>query len=357
MLRPMFERFTDRARYALVLSQDEARLLGHSFIGTEHILLGLIHEGRGAAAKALESTGSFLEPTRDTVAEIIGPSADRGVSGAPFTPRSKKVLELSLQECLSLGHTDIGTEHLLLGLLREGEGVGAQVLTRLGVDAEELRRRVFALLGEEPRSAPRREEPFMDRPASASALSSRWAAVSPQPRLPSQTCILCGRDLWETQLYVSGEIARVCDECVSAAYELIRNARTADEGPELVMPPRVFGDVPDTEAAGQIAMAFRQAFKGTDTADQNLHLEDAESLRPYRDEAASRSMVRVLGCGVGGIRFLTSDSAQVRFTLELTGGGSFPFVGLAVRQEGRWKVSRETQADLLRRGGLQMPDV
>ncbi len=130
----MFERFTDRARRVVVLAQEEARLLNHNYIGTEHILLGLIHEGEGVAAKALESLGISLEAVRAQVEEIIGHGGPAPSGHIPFTPRAKKVLELSLREALQLGHNYIGTEHILLGLIREGEGVAAQVLVKLGAD-------------------------------------------------------------------------------------------------------------------------------------------------------------------------------------------------------------------------------
>ncbi|MCU1492926.1 MAG: ATPase domain protein [Acidimicrobiaceae bacterium] len=142
----MFERFTDRARRVLVLAQEEARLLNHSFIGTEHILLGLIHEGEGLAAKALESLGISLEAVREKVEETIGPAGSAPTGSPPFTPRAKKVLELSLREALQLGHNYIGTEHMLLGLVREGEGVAAQVLQSLGADLPRVRQQVIQLL-------------------------------------------------------------------------------------------------------------------------------------------------------------------------------------------------------------------
>ncbi len=142
----MFERFTDRARRVLVLAQEEARLLNHNFIGTEHILLGLIHEGEGVAAKALESLGVSLEAVREKVAETIGPAGSSTTGSPPFTPRAKKVLELSLREALQLGHNYIGTEHMLLGLVREGEGVAAQVLVSLGADLPRVRQQVIQLL-------------------------------------------------------------------------------------------------------------------------------------------------------------------------------------------------------------------
>ncbi|MBO0702148.1 MAG: ATP-dependent Clp protease ATP-binding subunit [Candidatus Dormibacteraeota bacterium] len=142
----MFERFTDRARRVLVLAQEEARLLNHNFIGTEHILLGLIHEGEGVAAKALESLGISLEAVREKVEETIGPAGSSTTGSPPFTPRAKKVLELSLREALQLGHNYIGTEHMLLGLVREGEGVAAQVLVSLGADLSRVRQQVIQLL-------------------------------------------------------------------------------------------------------------------------------------------------------------------------------------------------------------------
>src|SRR5664279_858076 len=142
----MFERFTDRARRVVVLAQEEARLLSHSYIGTEHILLGLIHEGEGVAAKALESLGISLEAVRNQVEEIIGQGGTSPSGHIPFTPRAKKVLELSLREALQLGHNYIGTEHILLGLIREGEGVAAQVLVKLGADLSRVRQQVIQLL-------------------------------------------------------------------------------------------------------------------------------------------------------------------------------------------------------------------
>ena len=142
----MFERFTDRARRVVVLAQEEARMLNHNYIGTEHILLGLIHEGEGVAAKALEALNISLEAVRSQVEEIIGQGQQAPSGHIPFTPRAKKVLELSLREALQLGHNYIGTEHILLGLIREGEGVAAQVLVKLGADLNRVRQQVIQLL-------------------------------------------------------------------------------------------------------------------------------------------------------------------------------------------------------------------
>jgi ATP-dependent Clp protease ATP-binding subunit ClpC len=159
----MFERFTDRAHRTLALAREEARALHHGGVGTEHLLLGLLQEGDGVAAKALESLGISLETVRQQVEEIIGQGQQTPSGSIRFSPRAKKVLELSRREALQLGHHYIGTEHILLGLIREGEGVAAQVLVSLGADLGTVRQRVIQLLhgyqgGEEPetgRAAPR----------------------------------------------------------------------------------------------------------------------------------------------------------------------------------------------------------
>ena len=151
----MFERFTDRARRVVVLAQEEAKMLNHNYIGTEHILLGLIHEGEGVAAKALESLGISLDAVREQVQDIIGQGQQQPTGHIPFTPRAKKVLELSLREALQLGHNYIGTEHILLGLIREGEGVAAQVLVKLGADLNKVRQQVIQLLSAATRARSR----------------------------------------------------------------------------------------------------------------------------------------------------------------------------------------------------------
>ncbi len=142
----MFERFTDRARRVVVLAQEEARMLGHDYVGTEHILLGLIHEGSGVAAHALESLGITTEAVRQQVEEIAGRGHATPTGHIPFTPQAKTALQLALREAMHLGHTYIGTEHILLGLIREGQGPAAQVLAALGADQNRVRQQVIALL-------------------------------------------------------------------------------------------------------------------------------------------------------------------------------------------------------------------
>jgi ATP-dependent Clp protease ATP-binding subunit ClpC len=187
----VFERFTDRARRVVVLAQEEARLLNHNYIGTEHILLGLANEGEGIAARALQSLDVALADVRHQVVQLIGRGTGEATGHVPFTPRAKKVLELSLREALTLGHNYIGTEHLLLGLVREGEGVGAQVLKRMGADVEPVRRAVAGLLSgysepEVPEAEPQEAGP---------------PAAEKEPRCPR-----CGRLLAETAAYRSLEI-------------------------------------------------------------------------------------------------------------------------------------------------------
>lgn len=160
----MFERFTDRARRVTVLAQEEAKMLNHNYVGTEHILLGLIREGKGIATKALESLDISLEAVREQVQDIIGQGQQRPTGHIRFSPRAKKVLELSLREALQLGHNYIATEHILLALIHDDESVGTQVLVKLGVDLHQVREQVISLLsGSKPAS---KQPPTVDVSAS-----------------------------------------------------------------------------------------------------------------------------------------------------------------------------------------------
>jgi ATP-dependent Clp protease ATP-binding subunit ClpC len=169
----MFQRFTDRARRVVVLAQHEARTLDHDYIGTEHILLGLIDEGRGVAATALTSMGISLEEMRQAVQDSIGRGAQPPESGhIPFTPQAKKVLELSLRESMQLGHEYIGTEHILLALIREGGGA-AQLLVRAGVDLDRARQQVVELLYGHREAGPAAAPP----PAAADDITGRLISI------------------------------------------------------------------------------------------------------------------------------------------------------------------------------------
>ncbi len=177
----MLERFTDQARRAVVLAEEEARMLDHNWIGTEHLLLGLIREGDGVAARALESLGISLQPVRQEVEEITGRGQQVPSEQIPFTPRSKKVLELSLRESLQLGQDHVGTEHILLGLIREGDGVAAQVLVRLGADLNRVRQQVIELVSDpRPQSGrrpPREVVPVIWMQVRLDVVEGRLAAV------------------------------------------------------------------------------------------------------------------------------------------------------------------------------------
>jgi ATP-dependent Clp protease ATP-binding subunit ClpC len=231
----MFERFSDRARHVLVLAQQEARMLDHNFIGTEHLLLGLVREGEGGAARGLASLDVTLEAVRANVRERVGPTGSAPAGSPPFTPRSKKMLELSLREALQLGHRSIGTEHLLLGLLRGGDGVGNEVLTSLGVDRSVLRARALMQAEATARAGP------SDVPEGAAGHTMRQLTAGGQvrafPMAVGDLCAVCGRDLWEVRHYVSAGALRICDQCVATAGAIIKEAEAEGRGPELHLPP------------------------------------------------------------------------------------------------------------------------
>jgi ATP-dependent Clp protease ATP-binding subunit ClpC len=215
----MFERFTDRARRVVVRSQEQARLFGHNYIGTEHILLGLLAEHEGVAARAFESLEVSLATARAQVEKIIGHGSSAPSDQIPFTPRAKKVLELSLREALQLGHSYIGTEHILLGLVAEGEGVAAQVLEKLGVDLVRARAEVLELLGggTEPPDASGLH-PIVDVPPSVE--EEHWEAVAgdrPAAEASMRRCAFCGRGPTEVETLVVGPRACICGDCVDRA--------------------------------------------------------------------------------------------------------------------------------------------
>ena len=172
----MFERFTERARQVVVLAQEEARGFKHHYIGTEHILLGLLRVEDGLAARVLATLEIRIDEVRSQVVQIIGDGGEATRGQIPFTPRAKKVLELSLREALSIGHNHIGTEHILLGLVRENDGVAARIMLELGADAKRVREEVLAVLGPLPVAAD----------VDPGGRARRWrrprAAVTPQPR-------------------------------------------------------------------------------------------------------------------------------------------------------------------------------
>jgi ATP-dependent Clp protease ATP-binding subunit ClpC len=196
MLAHVFERFTERARHVIVLAQEEARILNHNYIGTEHLLLGLVREEEGVAAQALRSLDLSLDVIRQNVEEIIGTGRDIPTGHIPFTPRAKKVMELSLREALQLRHNYIGTEHILLGLIREGEGVAAQVLRKLGADFDAVRKELTSRLSGQriPESRP---------------LSSAEVGPLHQGRFTSPRCPKCGTDVSQSAAFLARDVEDV----------------------------------------------------------------------------------------------------------------------------------------------------
>lgn len=228
-MRGMFERFTDRARRVLVFAQQEAKSLGHPFIGTEHILLGLIVEGEGLAAKALRELGVDLDQTRQKVEQTVGPANDADFTGPPpFTPRSKRVLELSLREALDLGHNYIGTEHLLLGLIREGQGIGPQVLIEQGLTAPKVRNKVVSLLAGYTAS---RETPAVPKTPAGAQVEATAALLAQGGPVGSQHYLLA---LLEDAGSLAGQVLAsfgVTTEAVADRVASIGVAGTQDEMP------------------------------------------------------------------------------------------------------------------------------
>jgi len=227
----MYDRFTEQARQVVVLGQEEARMLNHNYIGTEHILLGLIRERDGIADKALESLGISLDAVRQQVSEIIGQGQQEPSGHIPFTPRAKKVLELSLRESQLLGHHYIGTEHILLGLIGEGDGVAAQVLVKLGADLNRVRQQVIQLLhgyrAEEPVSARSAERELMTldtRKTRLGAVEQRLTAIEQRVGTGPDTSDL------DEQI----EIVRTEKETAVDAHEYARAASLRDREKELL---------------------------------------------------------------------------------------------------------------------------
>ena len=208
---PMFERFTDRARESIVKAQEEARLLNHDFLGTEHLLLGLIAIEDGLAFKVLDSLGVTLGGVRGEVEAMIGRGSSPPTGHVPFTPRAKTVLEIALREALELGHNYVGTEHVLLGLIREGEGVAWQALTRLGLEAETTRAAVAGLL----ESA---------RPGARSFAGGQVQVKFEQEPGVELRCSFCGKGAEEVAKIVAGPGVYICNECVALSADIVAEA-------------------------------------------------------------------------------------------------------------------------------------
>jgi hypothetical protein len=289
----------------------------------------LIRETDGVGARALEACGISLEGTRREVYEIVGRGAQAPAGHIPFTPRSKKVLELALREAIELGHDHIGTEHVLLGLIREGEGVAAQILVRLGADVP-IVRRAIAEASEGDARMPRPPEPQEAQPMPT-------AVGAPA------SCALCGRDLWDVERSVVGSRGSVCEVCVAAAAEAL--GQSTEREPR--MPPRAAGTPPPATAdMMEIAAAFDRGFGGEsgliEGGDENARLADAVRARHPGVQATFV---------VERVRLVGEDEAEVRFVLLVSPMNlRIPLQGRARRIDGCWKVARETAAQVWRMG-------
>jgi hypothetical protein len=325
----VFERFTDRARRVVVLAQEESRLLNHNYIGTEHLLLGLIHESDGIGAKVLQSLGISLNAVRSQVEEILGPGGHPASGHIPFTDRAKKALESSLREALQLGHNYIGTEHILLGLIRDSDGVAAQVLGRLGADPSLVRQHVVGVLEGNPGSV--RLEAW------AATDVSRLGVAPSVTALPQ--CGFCGRDLWEAEHFVAGERAAICDTCVTAAHVAIGEA--ASDAHAASLPVRVYGDEPSAGTTAIIVRAVARTFGSLDAHEMTTDVEEGASLLQAVEQALKSRPIPSSGFGVrvDRVRYLGPDSAAVRFA-HVNGGITVRSnEARMVRSEGRWLVA------------------
>ena len=278
-------RFTDRARQVIVLAQEEAGMLHHNYIGTEHILLGLIREGEGLAAKALEPLGISLGAARREVLEIIGEGQHAPSAHIPFTPRVKKVLELSLREAIQLGHHYIGTEHILLGLIREGDGVAAQVIVKLGTNLDRLRERVIQQLGIHQGDM----EAEAPRPTSASP----GAALSEVLRLAEAEALALGHG------YVGTE------------HLLIASLLVADNGPGI---RNLLDDSVTAEAVRELVVSLTKGGGATEPAGTVITLEAADVLDLAEFEAMSCGEAEIAPCHLI-VPLATADGSIARRVL------------------------------------------
>jgi hypothetical protein len=341
----VFERFTDQARRVVVLAQEEARLLNHPYIGSEHALLGVLAEGHGTGAHTLRSLDVSIEMVRAKVVALVG-RGDRAPSGhIPFTPQAKRALEGALREALHAGDHEIGTEHLLLGLIREGDSTAARVLTELGLDPDAVRQRVADL-----RAGPG-DVHIAHGPPPRGGMSASGVPFGP----PWSACSFCGRDLWEVDHYVVGNGAVICDVCVALARTAVDDAPSDDRS--LRLPARVFGDPPDDKAVAEIVEVVELVlFSGpAGDATRAAGLEDGERLAPLQVQARRRHEGVDVEHRLDRIRFIGPDLAEVRVGISLVGGPGMTFEGRVLRIDGSWKVSRDLFCATVRPAGVECP--
>lgn len=358
----MFERFTDAARQVLVLAQEEARLLNHGFIGTEHLLLGLMAEGESVAAHALASFDVELPRTRQMAVETIGLSAHGHLGSPPFTPRSKKVLELSLRSALQLGHSYIGAEHILLGLINEGEGVGCQILVNLGVELPAVRQRVIDLLSEVEGDVGER---LTHRPAMPPELRSQMdEPLRHSPDIVQSkivTCSFCGSTPPASGQMISGSNAFICERCVRQWWIRLRQTR-----PMLLGPSPIIGGLRgvrpgphpnDPEAArNEIETAFTGPLVTSEDGQSLPLVERGSNLGPTLAAAQARHPTMEANFTVDEVVFIDQEHAAVLFTITTHTGLTLPgHRGDAVVEGGAWKMARSTFCRLIGMAGVPCP--
>jgi hypothetical protein len=347
----MFERFTDRARRALVVAREEARLLGHPYIGTEHLLLAL-SQGDGVAAQALASLDVPFDAVRQQVVESVGrPSGEVDLESPPFTPKAKKVLEYSLREALQLGHSYIGTEHLLLGLVREAQGEGGRILEELGVEPARLRQAVIGLIVVDIATTPPRPR-------------DPGAGPTPRPGSRPLACSFCGRRPPESGPLHSGVDAFVCEHCI---HQWATNPDPGRAGRSPVDPTqavRPTGPPPDDPAAvAGIAAAYAAIGRPSEDGESVPSVDGGENLGPTLARARMGRQTRHplpddarVDFSTGEIAFTDADHAAVWFTVSVNG---HPVLrdrrGDAVRVDGTWKVARSTFCQLVALAGIRCP--
>ena len=345
-----------------MLAQEEARLLNHSFIGTEHILLGLIDEQEGIAAKALESLGISPDAVREKVVETIGQAGTGPGGSPPFTPRAKKVLELSLREALQLGHSYIGTEHLLLGLVREGEGAAATVLVSLGADLGRVRQQVIKLM-----SGNQGTESAGTAQGTGSAENPSFVRRHNLPGARLVVCSFCGLPPPGSGQLVSGDNAFICERCIQHWFRVMCAGTPVEVGPAVWprSPSQVIptGPPPADPDAARVEIETAFAAQGTTSEDGASvpSVERGEDLGPCVAMAKARNRgIAPEGAEVvhtvDEIVFIDHEHAAVWFSISIDGRVMLHrHRGDAVVVDGQWKMARSTFCHIMSMGGVQCP--
>jgi Clp amino terminal domain, pathogenicity island component/ClpX C4-type zinc finger len=362
----MFDRFSDQARRLVVQAQEEVRVLRHTELDAAHLLLAIAALPDSDATAALTEMGIATEAVRDGARAALGPDGSTPTVGSiSFTPRAMKTLERGLEESERLHDDFVGTAHLLLGLVRAKKGAAALVLHDLGVDLDRARATVAALPSGESNAGVslHRETTVAGSTGTGQAAEHRIDSVPAATPFPppmtgfspnNQRCSFCGRDLWDSAHFVHGDGGAICDECVTAARRVIDDA--ADDQHGLTLPPRVFGTIPDPEAARMIDESFRTVFGTFATPVHRERLiEDGTNVARFLEEAQASTGIRVQGARVQRVRFVDARRAEVQFALDLSGMSWLPFDGNAVHHDGQWLVGRDTIGRVVERGGVQLP--